>query len=64
MRKLATQKRSGAVAFEYVIILVIMAALVFAAFAILAPAVMGKVDEIAACISTSGFSGSGVTNNC
>lgn len=50
MKDMLLRKRSGAVAFEYVIILVVMAAMIFAAFAILADVVLAKADEIGACI--------------
>lgn len=64
MRMAFNKKRRGAVAFEYVIIMVIMVTMLFAAFAILTPVVMTKVNEIKGCITNSSFTGSTTSTTC
>lgn len=54
MKDVLLRKRSGAVAFEYVIILVVMAAMIFAAFGLLSGIVMDKAEEIGDCIMGNG----------
>jgi Flp pilus assembly pilin Flp len=51
------QEHPGAVAFEYVIILVIMAVAIFTAWGVLADQVIIKANEIAEFIRTNGRSG-------
>lgn len=53
------QEHAGAVAFEYVIILVIMAVAIFTAWGVLADQVIVKANEIAEFIRTNGRSGVG-----
>ena len=50
-------EHSGAVAFEYIIILVIMAVVIFAAWNALGDVVKAKATEIASFISNNGQSG-------
>lgn len=54
MKNLLTQKHSGAVAFEYIIILVIMAVATFAAWGILSTQVQDKAQKIADFIAGNG----------
>lgn len=51
------QEHSGAVAFEYIIILVIMAVVIFAAWNMLGDTVKDKAKEISSFISNNGQSG-------
>lgn len=57
LRNLLTQEHQGAVAFEYIIILVIMAVAIFTAFRILTPALEQKAGEVAAFIQNNGQGG-------
>lgn len=57
MKKLMNQEHSGAVAFEYIIILVIMAVCIFAAWDLLGDAVVKKAGEIASFIENNGQGG-------
>lgn len=54
MKKILTQKHSGAVAFEYIIILVIMAVAIFAAWAVLGNQVKNKANQIGNFIKGNG----------
>lgn len=54
LRNLLTQEHQGAVAFEYIIILVIMAVAIFTAFRILSPALTKKAREVATFIQNNG----------
>lgn len=49
-----TQEHEGAVAFEYIIILVLMATVIFIAWRMLGDALMAKVEKIAKFISDNG----------
>ena len=56
MKDLFTSKRSGAFAFEYIIVLVVMAVVIFAAWRILGDAVIAKARNIATFIGNNGQS--------
>lgn len=60
MNNLMNQEHSGAVAFEYIIILVVMAVCIFAAWKILGDAVLAKAQEIADFVKGNGKNGLGV----
>lgn len=47
LKALAKKEQDGAVAFEYIIILVLMVAIIVAAFIILRPVIVSKAQEIA-----------------
>ena len=60
-------KRRGAFAFEYIIVLVIMVAIILAAFRILEPMVMNKINCMSADVGGIGSSvggASGASANC
>lgn len=57
MKNLMKQEHSGAVAFEYIIILVVMAVVIFTAWEILGDAVIDKAGKIADFISGNGQTG-------
>lgn len=57
MKKLLKQEHEGAVAFEYIIILVIMAVCIFTAWKILGDQVVEKARQIAEFIGNNGQSG-------
>lgn len=48
------EKRRGAFAFEYIIVLVLMVAVIFAAWQILTPVIMQKVQDIADIVTNNG----------
>jgi Flp pilus assembly pilin Flp len=54
MKALLTQKHSGAVSFEYIIILVIMAVAIFIAWGVLSGAVENKANDISEFIASNG----------
>lgn len=54
MRNLLKQEHSGAVAFEYIIILVIMAVCIFTAWDLLGDAVVAKARQIKSFIESNG----------
>lgn len=54
-----SQEHQGAVAFEYIIILVIMAVAIFTAWGVLADQVIQKANEIADFIANNGRGGMG-----
>lgn len=56
-KNLLNEEHEGAVAFEYIIILVIMAVVIFFAWNVLGDAVKEKAQEIATFISENGQSG-------
>lgn len=60
MKELLIQEHQGAVAFEYIIILVIMAVCIFTAWEILSDQVIQKAGEIAEFIQNNGQNGLGV----
>ena len=47
-------KEKGAFTFEYIIVLVLMVAIIMAAWAILTPVIMQKVNDIANSVSNNG----------
>lgn len=59
LSNLMNQEHEGAVAFEYIIILVIMAVCIFTAWEYLADAVIAKAQDIAAFIQNNGQTGLG-----
>lgn len=59
LKNLMKQEHSGAVAFEYIIILVIMAVCIFTAWEFLGDAVVAKAKQIADFIKNNGQTGLG-----
>lgn len=59
LKELLKQEHKGAVAFEYIIILVIMAVCIFTAWKLLGDQVESKAGEIANFIQNNGQSGLG-----
>lgn len=53
-RQVLNKKRAGAFAFEYIIVLVVMAAIIFSAWDILGDAVIAKAKSIANTIQNEG----------
>lgn len=59
MKKTLKTEHSGAVAFEYIIILVIMAVAIFTAWKLLSAQLIAKATDIAAFIANNGQTGLG-----
>lgn len=54
MKKLMTTEHSGAVAFEYIIILVVMAVAIFGAWTLLSAELQRKAQDISSFIANNG----------
>ena len=59
MKQELTKEHDGAVAFEYIIILVIMAVCIFTAWKLLSDQVIAKAEQIADFIKNNGQTGLG-----
>lgn len=59
MKNLLNQEHAGAIAFEYIIILVIMAVAIFTAWKILSDQIIAKARQVATFIKNNGQSSLG-----